>query len=482
MSVRKSIFLSYFTRYGQILINVLSSVVLARLLLPEEIGIFSVSIALVGFAHLLRDFGAGEYLIQEKQLTDDKIRSAFSLHMFLGWGLAGCIFFAADMIAHFYNQPGMARVLRLLSVNFVLIPFGAISYSLLYRNMRFDWLMRSNFACSISEACVSIGCAWYGLSYMSLAWGSLANVAVSVIFGVALRPKNISFMPTLKEIRAVVGYGKFSSLTGFLRYLSGSAPELIMGKMLNMNIVGIFNRGQGLLGMISKFLLQGFKPVLLPYFAQIQREREDVKGGYFRVLDFSLVLAWPVTVVLLASASELVHFLYGEKWMESVQIVQILGLGFFVYLIISGADDLFKATGKVKQLARVEGFIAPLRILIVLVCANFGVTAIVTALAMVPMVRVFLTSRLLYQEFSIRLLDCSGIFFKNAIIAIICGLTAKGILILSASGPEALSLLLTAGGCIISWLGCVFFFRHRISKEIIMIMVSLWRMVHSVRK
>ncbi|CCE24398.1 Polysaccharide biosynthesis protein (fragment) [Methylotuvimicrobium alcaliphilum 20Z] len=105
--------------------------VIARLLTPEEIGIFSVSASLIGIAHTLRDFGIANYLIQEKELTDDKIKSAFTITAIMAWTIASLLFITKDIIADFYNQPELTTIIQILSLNFVILPFSSIKMAIL---------------------------------------------------------------------------------------------------------------------------------------------------------------------------------------------------------------------------------------------------------------------------------------------------------------------------------------------------------------
>ena len=86
MSTRNSLFFSFLDRYASLVITIISSMVIARLLTPAEIGVFSVTIVLVSFVTTVRDMGAGQYMVQEKELTTERIRSVWAVQLGLGWG------------------------------------------------------------------------------------------------------------------------------------------------------------------------------------------------------------------------------------------------------------------------------------------------------------------------------------------------------------------------------------------------------------
>src|SRR6185503_18827477 len=103
MSTRKSLFFSFLDRYASLLITVASPMVIARLLTPTEIGVFSVTMVLLMFVATVRDMGAGQYLIQEKNLTTERIRAVWAVQLGLGLGLACLVLLASNLVAVFYN-------------------------------------------------------------------------------------------------------------------------------------------------------------------------------------------------------------------------------------------------------------------------------------------------------------------------------------------------------------------------------------------
>lgn len=143
-SVRRALVLSISERYLLIALSLASNILLARLLTPEEIGLYSVSIALIGIAQVLREFGIGNYLIQVKTLTDDHIRTAFGFSLVIGASLFVIIYLIAPFAGSFYNDERVVDTIRISALNFLVLPFCSISLSLLRREMMFKRLVLIN--------------------------------------------------------------------------------------------------------------------------------------------------------------------------------------------------------------------------------------------------------------------------------------------------------------------------------------------------
>ena len=177
--VRRALLLSVIERYALIALGLVSYVLVARLLTPYEIGIYSVTAALVGVVHVIRDFGVSSYLIQEQDLTAERRDTALGLSLLTGSVLFVAVFAVAPLVASLYGDLRMASILRVVSLNLLLLPFCGIALSLLRREMRFGQLLWVNILAAVVGFVATIGLAAYGFGPESLAWGIVACNAVT---------------------------------------------------------------------------------------------------------------------------------------------------------------------------------------------------------------------------------------------------------------------------------------------------------------
>ena len=158
-TVRRSLLLSLAERYFGILIQLISFFVLARLLTPAQIGLYSVAAATIGLAQVVRDFGIGSYLIQETDITPERVRTAFTLTGLISLAsfliLVGC----APWLAGFYDHPQLGLILQVLAINFLLIPFSSTALALLRRSMNFKALFWIATVANLISTVGAIACA-----------------------------------------------------------------------------------------------------------------------------------------------------------------------------------------------------------------------------------------------------------------------------------------------------------------------------------
>lgn len=371
-TVRRSLAYSVADSYLSVAMQLISTVVIARLLTPAETGVFAVGAVFAALASTFRDFGVAEYLIQEKILTPDKIRSALTTNIAISWLMAVLLFFGSEAVATFYRDPGVAEVMRVQSINFLLIPFGAVTMAYFRREMNFRPIFFAGLAANLTGLIVSIACALAGLGYMSLAWASLAGTAVTVLISILLRPADFPHWPGLKEIGTVVRFGKHASGIYLFGQVGKSAPEIVIGRALDMPSVGYFSRANGLIEIFHRLVMRAVLPVCLPYFARSNRETGAVGPGYLVAMSYLTTIAWPFFLFLGILAYAAIRLVYGNQWLISVPLAQILCAAALVETIHILATEAIIATGRVARSNALQFGIQGARLLGLLAVIPFG--------------------------------------------------------------------------------------------------------------
>lgn len=353
MSSRLALAFSFLDRYAGLLLSILSSMVVARLLTPAEIGVFSVAMVLLSFISAMRDFGAGQYLVQEKELTTDRIRATWTVQLGLGLGFALIVLAAAVPVSHFYAEPRMRDIMFLLSLNFAVSPFGSLTYAWLMREMRFDSLAMMRFAGSLTGACVSVGMAWKGFGAVSLAAGSLAATVANATLAVYLRPAAFPWMPGWTDVKRVLAFGGKVSLTAVINTIGYSVAELVLGKAQGMVSVGLYSRANGLASMFQRLMLDATQAVALPLFAKATREGTSLGPIFLRATAYVTALGWSFFAVMIVLAPSIVRVLYGGQWDGSVPLTRQIAMAMAITLPTAFCANALMAGGHMNSLVRI---------------------------------------------------------------------------------------------------------------------------------
>lgn len=372
MTPRRSFLFSFGEKYTLLVLNTAGAMVLARCLTPAEIGVYAIGAVLVGMVQVLRDFGVGSYVIQEAELSMEKLRAALGVSMLIAWPLAGLVLAASQPAAWFYHEPRLQTVLQLLSLNFLLVPFSAVALPCLRRQMRFGAIFAINLSQCAAQLLCAVTLALHGWGYLSLACGAVAGAIATLLATVCCRPRGLPWLPARSGMRAIVSFGTVSSAGTLIDEAGVAAPDLIIGKVTGIAEVGIYGKAMGVINVFNQLVTAAVSPVIFPLYSAQARDGRDLRQAYLTTVSYMTALAWPFFAGVALFAQPLLRLLYGPQWDEAVPLIRVICLGSAVYSLFSMARYLFVAMGQVKAQARLDALAVPVRVAAVLAAAPFG--------------------------------------------------------------------------------------------------------------
>jgi O-antigen/teichoic acid export membrane protein len=323
MVVRRALGIAGLSEAVTFVLGFANVVIVSRLLRPDEIGVFSVAVSVLGFAHIFREFGVGQYLVQAAELGREQFRAAVTVSIASSWLIAVVLFLISKPMAVLYGHAGIGEVLAMLAVNFLIMPFGAPLLSVLRRELQFGKLAWATVLGAVVQTVVTIAAAMHGASYLSMAWGSIAMHVFKTSFLNYLRPGETFVWPTLRGLGDVLKFGSLISVGSIVRQVGSSAPDLIFGRTLGFVEVAIFSRGVGLQKMAIERIESMVRSVHFPTFASSLRQGGDAAALYTQASAYLIAVTVPALAVLATLAEPLILFVFGEQWARSVPIAQV---------------------------------------------------------------------------------------------------------------------------------------------------------------
>lgn len=447
-TVRRSLGFAFLERYLLIGLQLLSFTLLARLLTPPQIGLYAVSMALISMAQVVRDFGLANYLIQHKELGREDIGSALGVSLLLGSSLFIGIHAAAPTIADFYGEAGLVGIVRIISFNFLILPFNSVSIALLRRDMRFDQLMRVNVAAAVVGTSTTLGLAWGGAGSASLAWGEIAS-SLTIATGVSLCGAwGRLAQPQLRRWREIVHFGGPVTAANVVTSVSMDINDLAIGKMLNFTQVAIASRAQGLMNLFHRDIMNTVRSVAYPAFAKAHREGSALEQRYVQSLGACSAVAWPFYGFVGLFSLEVLRLMFGPQWDASAPLVPIFCLAGAVSVLNSLVPTVMLAVGHAKLVALADLIIQPFKaVLLIAVLWHWraleplALGHLAMAVIAVPYFYAF-KQRCLPSDFA----AIGRELVRNAVLALLCLLPSAGVALWLRPAGEALPPGV--------WLGC----------------------------
>jgi len=363
--VRAGLLISISERYLLAAVALASSILVARILTPEEIGIYSVSVAVIALAQVLRDFGIGSFLVQAEKLTEKLIRTAFGLSLLVGSILFFLVFILSPIAADFYNEPALINTLLISSANFLILPFCSISMSILRREMQFRRIALINIAAACAGAISVVAAATYGAGPNSMAISSIVASLTTGIGTWLARTNHTFLMPSLSEWRDLLKYGSQATVASAVTTLAVNGNDLVLGKVLGFGPVAIFSRAQGLMNLFHRDLMEAVRNVAFPAYAQAHREGLPLEDKYIASVTAITAIAWPFYGMLAIFPLEIVRTLFGTQWDASIPLVPIFALAGAISAMSNLAQPLLVASGRIDLATRAELLVQPIRLAII---------------------------------------------------------------------------------------------------------------------
>jgi len=360
-SVRKSLAIAFIERYLMIALSLVSSMLLARLLTPEEIGLYSVNLVFIGVAHMLRDFGISNYLVQAPQLSRGEIRTAFGISLLLGCFLFLALCVAAPLVAAFYKDPRLTDTLRICALNFLVLPFNSVPSSLMRRDMQFQRLIYITLTAAVIGTVTTLSMAVLDAGPNSMAIGAVVTSAVTAMGTYAARADFRGLLPSLRDWRPIANFGGQSALTSVVTSVCMDLPELVAGKVLGFAPVAMLSRAQGLMNMIHRDLLSAVRGVAYPAFARTFREGGDVEAQHVQSVVNMSALAWPAYGLLGIHAPDFIHIMFGSQWTAAAPLVPVFCLAGALAAMGSLVSSQLMAVGRIDLVTKTELIVQPAR-------------------------------------------------------------------------------------------------------------------------
>lgn len=351
MSVSGAALLAMASQMGAFSIQFAASVVLARWFIdPEELGLFTIAFSFVSLLAVLQEFGINRFVAGEKDLDDDKLRTAFTVSLTVSWTIAVLCVALAWPAAAFYDLTGLLPLLLVVAASYFFVPLATVPMALLHREMDFKSNTMIEIGVVLTNAAIAIALAWRGHGAMALAWGAFAQQVARAGIAQWRVGGKLPIPPRLDGAMPVLRFGGFSTLLNGLAQLGSRLPELLIGRLLDTVAVGLFARGYGLAWQLRWLVSGGLATVFYPAFARF-RDRGDPLGPHYeRVTASFTAITWPTMAGLAACAVPVVSILYGERWLGAANPLAWIAISQVLFIALPLHVELPILLGRMRPL------------------------------------------------------------------------------------------------------------------------------------
>ena len=470
--MRRNLVISFLQRHIQLLVTISSVMILSRLVSPEETGVFSIGVAIAALTHVIRDFGVGNFLVKEAEISLAKIRTAFTVSLLIAVALTVVLLGISFPVAKFYNEPRAATVIWITTLGLLISPFSTIALTLLLRSQRFVDMFKVSISASIANAGVAILFGWLGYGAKALALGQLAQAVMLVIAANLILRDGSIYRFSLAYWRDISRFGFHMTVSGVSDQMGQRASDLVVGKLVGFSAVGLLSRSGTLVTMVQDSVLS-VMPVLLTTMSENARKSRAVAPMLLSSLGNLSGVMWPVYAVISMFSYDAISVLFGAKWLGAAPLTSVLCYGAAFAVLSALVNTTCNATNNAHLLSRYSPAVQGIRVLLVMLGAASGDLGTVVRLLVVAEI---LQATLAYFIFR----RIAGIRFAQVVqhcwrSMVVAALVAGAVFPLHAVDCAPLLRLLIVGAtAALTWIAALYLTRHPLSAEI----SNAWGMLH----
>jgi len=325
--------------------GVVQTIILARLLCPEDFGLVGIALIATGTMEVFSHTGFEKALVQRKEIDNNFLNTAWTVSIIRGFVLCLLLFLVAPLIATFFKAPKSLPIIQVFAFNFLLNGLRNIGVIYFSKNLAFRKTFFWQFSTLLAGFSVTISLAFVLRNVWAIVWGVMISRIVETVgsyFVAMYRPRIYLDFGIAKSL---FGYGRWILGSNIVTFLAKQGDKLFLTKFFGVTPLGIYT-------MATRFVEQLTvvnsiaQRVLFPTYSGIQDDIERLRRIYLQVLSLISLLSVPVVGGMVFLAKPFVLIFLGSKWIDSIVPMQILSLGILIKIFTDSSASLFNAFGK----------------------------------------------------------------------------------------------------------------------------------------
>lgn len=476
MSVRAAAVWALVSQYASFALQFVASIVLARwYITPDQLGRFSIAFAAVTLVAFLQDFGVTRYINGERDLSAEKLRSAFTISVIFAWGIALLALASAWPIAAFYGDPQLLPITLVVAASYLLVPLAIVPQATCQRRMDYRSNTMIEVGSAIANAATAVTLAIAGHGALALAWGAFAQQAARLVISQWRSGGMLPWPPRISQARDVLALGGTNTVQVVCSSLSARAPELVIGRLIDSAAVGLFARASGLALQLRLLIAGAVTGVFYPAFRRIRDSGEPLGPPYLRVLAAYTGVTWPAMAGIAVLGEPLIRLLYGERWIAAAPLLMWVALSQIGYVALPLYADLPVLMGRLKPLMRCMIAETTLSVMLIALTAPLGLEWVAASRVVHGALWIAIYMPLMRATLDLRYRDIFAVWLRSASVSLAAVLPVlAGFAI--GQGPADLGLVQAASTVLLGialWFAALRALGHPLYAEVIEVATSL---------
>lgn len=453
-------FVTIATQGGKFVLNLVSIVVLARLLAPRDFGLVTMVTSALGLLRVFRDAGLSAATIQSEQLTHAQVSNLFWINLGLGSVLTAVAAGSAPALAWFYGDSRLIPITLAFSVTYLLNGSTIQHRALLNRQMRFKAIALIDIGSMVVSLITGISMALLGCGYWSLVGMSIASEGIGAILTWSASVWRPQFVRWGVGTKRLVGFGANLTGAGLFYAVSRSVDTLLLGRRYGAVSVGFYSRATALMMRPLDLLLSPVSAVVIPTLSRLQSEPERYRRTFLQVYESIALVGFSVTGLLLALAHPLTLVLLGPKWEGTAPIFAGFTASALYGPLAMAATWLFTSQGRGRDTLVTQCVLSTVTVASVFAGLPFGPVGVAIAFSVSGVcVRLPVLYYLAGSQGPVKRTDLWTVFFRHLPLwAVVFAITSLTLTLVTNFRPLG-QLFVCASAGLLACLGFIYSFK-----------------------
>lgn len=329
-------------------IGLVSTIILARLLVPEDFGLVAMATAFLGMLLLLTSFSFDVVLIQKQDAERHLYDTAWTFNVIFSLTLSVIVGFSAIPLAEFYDEVRLENILYVFSLSTFFGGFSNIGPVAFRKEMQFHKEFFFSLAKKLISFSVTMILAFTLKSYWALVWGTFAGRFFEVLLSYKVHPYRPRFCLTGRK--ELFGFSFWLFFNNMIFFAYNRSADFIIGKVLGSHALGVYSISYEVASLPTTELVAPINRAVLPGYSKMSHDLLLIRQGFINVLSVIALCAIPAGVGIALVADSMVVVVLGEKWIETIPLIQMLAISGVFVALQTNVGPLLMAMGRPQYL------------------------------------------------------------------------------------------------------------------------------------
>lgn len=464
---KKGFVWTFAQQFGNQIIGFTISLILARILLPEEFGLIGMIAIFVAVGNTLLNAGLTQSLIRSEDLDETDYSTVFYFNLASAIAVYILVFYTGPLIARFYDQPILTDIVRLYCLSFIFSAFSAVQLARLTKKLDFKTQTLVAIPATIIGGVVGVIMAYSGYGVWSLVWSSLiTSFLSSVQLWFYSKWKPVLIFSTKKFIKHF-HFGYKLTLSGLLNRIFDNIFLLVIGKYFSAAQVGFYTRAETTKQLPLSNIFNSLDKITYPMFAEIQNDDARLKRVYKQLLQMVLFVVAPLLIFIAVLGEPIFRFLFTEKWLPAVPYFQILCVTGILYPLHAYNLSILNVKGRSDLFLKLEILKKIIIVITIIVTIPYGIIVLLYGQVFISLVSFFINSHYTSKFINYPALQQLKHVLPVMILAVFAGAVILGLELLGLNQMQDFLRILIGGLTgIIVYLGVAYLLKFRSLRDL----------------